>query len=334
MKIQLLIAVSERDYAEHLAKILASAYGDVFDVALCTSSDTLSGLLGSRRYDVGLFSPDTAPGVSPDRVRVPLLLGELAGDGDGAMPAIAKYRRVSAIVSDILELYAKTQGAGAGGSGSAAPITVVWSPYGGCGKTTVALAYAASRVLRGEKATYLDLEPFSSTEAFFPESGKSISTVFERLDASVELLVKSIEKRDSGSGICYFSRPDNYDDMNVLSADDTELLARRVAACTERLVIDTAGGYDEKQLRLLDMANEVLLVVDGSKVGRVKLSQFCEQNDLFKRIQKKTVLVANKGADTSCLPGTDAVALPWVNAKEPSLVYKTLSSGYFDAVEK
>lgn len=336
MKIQLLVAISDMDYASHFARVLAKAHGDLFEVALCTSVQKLDAMLENHLFDAALFSVDIGEACSLDHIRMPLLLQgeETLSETVKSIGVVRKYQRISSIVSDILEQYAKIDSGSHGAAAGKAQVTVVWSPYGGCGKTTVALAYAACQSVKGAKTTYLDLEPFSSTEIFFSEAGKSISTVFEKMEGNVELLLRSIEKQDTGSGIYYFSRPNNYDDINVLSVEDIALLIQKCAQCTERLIVDTAGSYDEKIRKLMELADEILLVIDDSPIGQEKLQQFRSQSDLFKKVQNKLTLVANRGASIGSFPVRSLVSLPQLTVKDPVSRYKTLSAGYFDTAAK
>jgi Flp pilus assembly CpaE family ATPase len=229
-----------------------------------------------------------------------------------------------------LEGYSKTAVGISGFGGNNARITAVWSPSGGVGKTTVALAYAAQKSVNGGKITYLDLEYFSSTSVYFSESGKSISTAFERLDGNAALLLKAIILKDTGSGISYFSPPNNYDDMNELTADDIENLVLAVSNNSDELVVDLPSVCDERCRKVLEAANAIYLVTDGTKTVTSKSQQFVSQHNLFERISAKIVLVANKGAKVNDTRFRRTVYLPSVSSNDPVSVYKTLSGVSFE----
>ena len=218
MKLRLLIAVTDLDYSNHLSNVLTKSYGNDFELAMCSTSASLEDILQKRAFDIALFSSDLAGARTTGRVKLPVILyGDETTpvEGENSAQMIRKYQRISSLVSTVLELYAKMDGSGRGISSSMGHVTVVWSLYGGCGKTTVALAYATCQCLKGKKATYLDLEPFSSTEYFFGEDARSMSVVFENLETNVELMLKSIEKQDESSGVFYYGGPNNYDDINA-----------------------------------------------------------------------------------------------------------------------
>jgi MinD-like ATPase involved in chromosome partitioning or flagellar assembly len=336
MKIQLLIATSDKDYAEHLSGTLSEKYAETYEVTVCSALERLESLLSARTFDVALFGAEFAPTGELPKIRLPLLLWdgmESGGHSVQGIERIHKYQRISRISSEILESCANiaTGMSEFGGFGNGkANITAVWSPAGGVGKTTVALAYAAQKAADGGKATYLDLECFSSAHVYFPESGKSISTVFEKLNSNAALLLKAIAQKDAGSGITYFAPPNNYDDMNELTEEDIETLVVAVSADSDELVVDLPSACDERCRKIFEKANAVFIVTDGSKTATLKLQQFATQHNLFERIRAKTVLVANRGAKAGDARFGRNVSLPPVSASDPVSVYKTLSGASFE----
>lgn len=330
MRILLLIADSDQDYVEHLSQVLVEKYANVFEVSACSKIQQLSELLAHRGYDVALLSPSFASEANLSKIQLPLLLwdGTVSGRRE-SVEGLRKYQRISSIASDILERCAEVPSIGSGPSGAKAHIAVAWSPAGGIGKTMAALAYAAQQVSTKKRTVYLDLEAFSSTPAFFSEGGKSISSVFEKLDDRAELTLQGIRQEDSGSGIYYFQHPDNYEDISLLTPEDITRLVDAAAANADELVVDLGSGYDQKTAILLTLADTVLLVVDGSKLCRTKWEQFRTQHELYGKIQEKTILVANKGSRYDSSQAAHLVNLPLVKSDDPVVIYKTLSAGYF-----
>ena len=202
---------------------------------------------------------------------------------------------------------------------------------GGCGKerTTAALAYAAQRAGEGKKSLYLDLEAFSSGPVYFSQNGKSISSVFEKLDENVELLLQSIRQKDAVSGIFYFSQPENYDDISILTQEDVRLLVNASVQGIDELVIDLSSTFDDKIQMLLELADRILLVTDSSRASQQKLEQFRTQHSIYEKVREKTIQVANKGFRIHSEEGEHAVLLPLVKSRDPVTVYQTLSAGFF-----
>ena len=331
MKIHLLIANSDCGYVEHLSRVLTENYADTFEVIVCSSEDKLIELLEERRLDIALIEPSLADHVPLSQIRLPLLLwdgiAEL-GEQSKNITKIRKYQRISTLAGQVLERYAGVSSLDAKFDGEQrGQITLVWAPAGGCGKTTTALAYTAQKVSEGKRVVYLDLEPFSSTPVYFREDGKSISSVFEKLDGNVDLLLQSIRQTDSGSGIFYFCHPDNYDDIAILTAEDMEKLIISSAKDVDEVVVDMGSAFDQRIAEIMELADQIMIVIDNTQIARMKWQQFRTQHCIYEKIDSKILMVANRGASFEKIHRT--VLLPLVQSDDPVVVYKILSAGYF-----
>jgi len=331
MKIGLLIATTDKDYADRLTGTISKRYADTLEISVCSSEERLSDLTAANRYDAALLEPGFVSAVKPGSVQVQFLLSDGSGSGveGGELRALRKYQRVSSMVGQILEGCAEINKS-AVLSANRAQITAVWSPAGGVGKTTVALAYAANRATGGRMVVYLSLESFSSTPVYFPETGRSISKAFEKLESNLQIFLLGIRQQDSGSGILYFCSPENYDDINILTAADVEKLITGCAAEIDELVIDLSSQVDLRTQKAFGMADKVLLITDPSMASQTKIKQFICQHNVFGQIQPKTILVNNKGANLSEERINKTVMLPMVQTNDPISVFKTLSGSRAD----
>ena len=336
MKTQLLIATDDCDYAGHLSNILAEKHADVFDVNVYSTVEHIREQLAVRKFDVALLECNMTEGLDLESVRLPLLLcseDENTQDISGEFKKVYKYQRISSMVSNILELYAKVLTNEHGLYLRRARITAVWSPMGGVGKTTSALAYCRGKASAGKQVMYLNLEPFSSVVTYFDETGKSISAVLEMLEpgeGNLQMLIKGIRRQESG-GITYFCRPDNYDDMNIITPENVAALIEACSEVTDELVIDMSCICDERTRKIFELADRVFLVTDPTCSAQNKLAQFASQNNTFQCIRGKATLIANKGAVIGEPLIDTIVYLPYIRSEDATAVYKTLSCVSFDA---
>lgn len=330
MRIQLLIASEDKDYCQHLSRVLAERYADTFEVSICSTHDKLAATLTGHRYDVALLSVQMAQDAKLDKVTLPLLLwDDAAAEWNGQELAnVRKYQRISHLTGDVLGRYAKVAGRKNLPDSDRVRICAVWSPAGGTGKTTTALAYAAQQVAAGRKTVYLDLEYFSSTSVYFPADGKSISEAFENLDGNLELMLQSIRCQDAGSGIYYFCAPNNYDDMNILTPENIEELVLAAGRGVDEVVLDLSSVCDERCHHIMNLADRILLVTDSTPRSLTKLQQFQSQSNLFEQLRDKITLVCNMGAQATA-PVARTVTLPSLRADNPTSVYKSLSAHKF-----
>ncbi|MCL1793412.1 MAG: hypothetical protein FWG34_06055 [Oscillospiraceae bacterium] len=329
MKMKLLIATADSDYAEHLSGVLSEKHSETFELFVCTSADRLHKLLSGGKFEIALADPEFVSSENFSSVSLLLALsdqGELIGDGGGDVKKICKYQRISSIVGNIFEHYSKISGAINGSGTKISSISAVWSPSGGSGKTTVALAYACRKVSEGKKATYLNMENFASTPAYFQGMGKSISKIFENFESNIRMFVTAVRQTDALSGISYFGEPENYEDMNILSENDIENLILACAAETEELVVDLSSGCDARTKKVFELADAVLVVCDPSSTSQAKLKQFANQHDIFGKIKSKIVLINNKGAEIQGLDIERSIQLPFVNSEDPVSIFKFLAN--------
>jgi len=333
MKIQLLIAAAERDYSEYLSNTLSAKYADTFVVGLCSSREKLNDVLSAKKYDIILVEPEWISTMNKKNVK---LIIALTNEQSSLLETlqdvvkVQKYQRISALVSDILEHFADVASGFIDVNKERGQIVAVWSPTGGIGKTSVALAFATRSVSSGSTVTYLDLEYFSSSDAYFTQEGKSISVLFEKLSSNAELLVKGIRQHDSGSGIYYFSPPNNYDDINELTKEDIVALTNNCARVSDVTVVDLPSICDKRVQAVFELADVILLVSDDSKTAVSKLNIFISQHGVYEDIRDKTRLVLNRGSklDNTCFD--KIINLPRVQAGDPVSVFKTLSGNSFD----
>jgi len=331
MRIRLLIATQDASYSDHLSNWLTGKHADMVDVCVCSARGRLTELLAARNFDVGLLEPPLIENTDLDSIKLPLVLWPEEGDApvhENGLKTLSKYRRISGMVGDILEQYSKVLSGENGTNTKRARVTAVWSPVGGVGKTTVALAYAAQKAAEEKQVLYLNLEPFSSVPVFFSDTGKSISAVFEMLEAhegNIRMLIRSIRKLDASIGISYLLGPENYDDINILSENDVAALVTACAGETDELVIDLSSVCDERTRRIFELADRVFLVTDPSATARIKYSQFASQHNVFERVRGKAALVANRGAVPGESPVDTVITLPYVQSADASVVCRTLT---------
>ena len=328
MRIKLLIATGDVTYAGLISEYISQHHSDTMEISVCNTSQCLGEILAARKYDVALMDATLIKGADTEAIHLPMLLWteHETVDVSDEFKKVQKYRRISSIVADVLEQYAKVSGNRCPSGSGTANITAIWSPTGGAGKTTVALAYAASCALEGKEVFYLNLESFSSIPVYFSERGKSISTVFEMLDSgegNVKMLLQGI--RCIESGITYLCSPDNFDDICILSAENIIELVTSCAEITDELVIDLSCACDVRTRQVFELANNVLLVTEPTTSAQVKLSQFASQNNVFESIEEKTTLIANKGAVIDEPITNSLISLPFVQSNDSTGIFKALS---------
>lgn len=332
MRVKMLVATTDTEYAKLVSDNISEYHADKIEVSVCSSTELLEEILSKRKYDVALLDSVMLESADMNSIHLPIFLWSeneatrLAAD----IVRINKYQRISAIVATVLERYAKVSRRRHDSDEKCAKITAVWSPAGGVGKTTVALAYALSNANDEKDVFYLNLESFSSVPGYFSDSGKSISIVFEMLDnhdGNVKMLIQGICSRENG--ITFLCGPDNYDDICILSDDNIKELVAACAQLTDELVIDLSCSCDSRTRQIFELADKVLIVTEQTIQAEAKLLQFTSQNDIFESIKEKATLVANKGAQIQ-KPFTESlIFLPVVQPGSATGICRILSETAF-----
>ncbi len=331
MKINLIIASEDTKYSKHISQYLSEFFADTFAVAVCTNKEMFAKQISSIMFDIALVEATFIPLVNSN-VKLPLLLWENGQDiynDIGNYIKVKKHQRITTIASELLQNFAKIAPNYNSMNGNSSKVTVVWSPCGGVGKTTVALAYAANRIARGKKVLYLNLENFSSVETYFNISNESISTVFESFESNLEILLKAIVQTDDATRIMYFSPPNNYDDINILSKEDLIKLIDGCSLLADEIVVDISSQCNSNAITIFEIANTILLVIENTITSHKKLFQFLNQNSIAQKQEEKLVLVQNKGASLSQTKHKK-ISLPHINSNNAVAVFKALSSSNFE----
>lgn len=334
MKLQLLIATTDAGYSSSLSKALYKNYSDILQVSVCSTVELLHEQMNDNKYDSVLldreflfrFFPEVSQTLAI-KVTELLLINDFSffmRDQSEHMLRIntknlEKYQRVSFFVQELMSFANVTIE-----QTNSTQITVVWSPAGGTGKSTVAMAYATKKTSE-KKVVYLDLGYFSSVPVYFKSSNKGISWVFSQLDGNLNgIHLEGVAEVDSSTGVIFFGCPDNYDDMNVLTLLQIESLIKSVAAIADEVVLDMPVVCNEMTKKVFDLASKIFIVSDVSLSSKQKLLQFCTQSNVYSLNKEKITLVANKGSVISW-DGTQ-IKLPLVQSNDDIIIFKTLST--------
>lgn len=330
MKIRLIVATNDAIYAEKFYNGAMQQRDDV-DVSICTDYAKLDAIMSTSFYDVCMIESDGANFVDRNKAKLWLLLRDDhkdTGSNFSELQYVEKYQRISTLLSQVIGLYAQIapEAAVPGKNGK---ITVVWSPAGGVGKTTLALAKAAGAAREKKKVRYLNLESFCGTPVLFQEPGNSLSAVFEEMFENVALQIQGLQSIDRSTGMSYFGQPANYDDLNMLTCEETGLLIKAAQCDVDELIIDLSSICDKKTVETFEIADQIVLVTDNSRIAQCKLQQFMTQNNVYRKFMNKMMLIANKGATVSAAQEISMIRLPLIQSTDPIAVYTKLAANKF-----
>lgn len=187
------------------------------------------------------------------------------------------------------------------GSGErAGHILIVYSPQGGAGKTTISTSIAAGLMKEGIKVLLVDADlQFGDIPVFLNLQAQS--TIVELADSvedlDTELFENIVMSHESGLKVLLGpARPEFADEVRAKPGAVAQIL-EKIATNYDFIVVDTASGFDDVLLPLLDVATRILLVATPTLTS-IKNVRFVL--DLFDQLgypQEKTMLVLNRTSE-------------------------------------
>jgi MinD-like ATPase involved in chromosome partitioning or flagellar assembly/DNA-binding NarL/FixJ family response regulator len=141
-------------------------------------------------------------------------------------------------------------------------VTVVFSGKGGVGTTTIATNLAVSLAQQEKKKVALidyDLQFGDISVLLNLSEGKNIGDmVRDESEINDEILENYMIRHFSGIDI--LPAPLFPQDAEYITADHTEKILQLLKKSYDYIVVDTAGSFDEINLRVMDLADRILLV--------------------------------------------------------------------------
>lgn len=301
MIIKVVIADKNQEYLERLVSGLEK-YTDL-NLAVYSDEESLADAFQVRKYDVLLFSPEIYTKESDyysARADLKIMLEDretrITGEYTDAK-RIEKYQRISCIYRKILEFYSEVCGRTSTRSEEYTSIVAYYSPVGGAGKTTVALASAAKYAMQGKRTFYISFEDIASEDCYLPQGeDKGLSDLMLHIDRNTNISMKMQgmmkTKTDNFFYLNHFNNPNDIFDMRT---DELQYLieAVRNTGLFDVIVIDMGSGIDAKNLLIFDKADRIVLVERPDAISQRKMTCFFSQQHILNEYGNKMVRIIN-----------------------------------------
>lgn len=285
MNISIAIADANRNYLERLVEVLQEY--EELSVSMFTSAELLEQALQSKRFDIVLFDPD----ISETKLtffNVRLCMCLYSEDAQNTMlyadfDKVIKYQRVSKMYKEIIKTYADKAGYLADFDHSQnTKIIAVYSPIGGCGKTTVALALASRMASYGKSILFLTLEQLDSSACMNPNTaeGDGITMLIEAIDenANFELKLKGIMKNGS-NGFSYIEGFERIVDYNTVTKEEMDNVIGKIRKCGnfDFVIIDMESHINNIGQVVFEQADHIVVVERSGEISFKKIEMFAQQ---------------------------------------------------------
>jgi cellulose biosynthesis protein BcsQ len=249
--------------------------------------------------------------------------------------SLKKYQRISNIYKKILELYADVcQNFDVSGSSKTMTIAV-YSPIGGSGKTTFAIALANYLSLMGRRTLYINMEEIASDGCYFAQSDdKSMSDLMQYIGSNINFKVKlqgiQQTKKENLFYLNHFKSPN--DIYEIADSELEDLFSQLSKSGLYDFVIIDMGGYlDHKAIKIFECVEKIVLVDKNDKVGKYKMDRFMSQAHIINEYAYKMVRIINFGnaiKDELAYKIQFAGAIDYIQGGEQEKIINTLTERY------
>lgn len=294
MAINIVIADKHEEYVRRLTSYIKKNYGDTYEIETFNSQTDLVKRISKGKCEILLVSPGLYdPALYLKNIKLPVvLLGEEPFQPVDKMKwQISKYTRISSLLTYLDEKLEEVE--------RNRPIVYgVFSPAGGVGKSTMALAAALAYVQQGKKVLYVNLEEMDGTGMFFEEKPTIPKEVAnKKQEDQYDAFLSTGILQDPQSKIMYLKR-----DLLGMHQQTREVLALLIERMIDQelaniVMIDFGTASSELSEELLSNVDYLLLVSNAQTHAVYKLSQWLEQMYAKEEIKEKVRLIINEAKE-------------------------------------
>lgn len=300
MILKLAVAVEDQSYVKRLMDVLEDY--DNLNLSVFTDKESLEMTLGNKKLDVLLFEPSFYhERMMQGAVTLPIVLLDEEYDLPEELKDLDKinrYNRISQIYRRILELFSERSGnVGELSGANGVRITAFYSPTGGAGKTTVALAVSDRMAAQGIRTCYLSFEEAASEGCFLPQKAEHglselLGCLGEQMNYSMKLQGLLQKKGDC---LYYLNHFDSPNDFYEMKEEEMEELVGVVsnAGFFDHIVMDLGCSMGQKNIKAFELANRIVLLERNNQMAVSKQKVFYSQMHIMNLYGEKMLRVKN-----------------------------------------
>ena len=319
--IRIVLADTNMEYLKRLEMVLAD-YKDLA-ISIYSNKEALENALRSKKIDILLFGNTIYDGqVSLNKETLAVMLydsDEPVPETCSAFKKVNKYQRIGTIYQQVMyeySEYARSKGVVIGGAKT--KTIAFYSPIGGSGKTTLALATAIKLSIEGKKTFYLNFEDLASDECVLPNANeKGISEIASVLESNVDFKIKIQgllqQKNDNFFYMKHFDSPN---DIYELSGEEREKIIDIIenTKLFDVIILDMGTSMNPDSLKPFDIAEAIVLVERNSTISNKKMEAFLSQTHILHQYKAKMSRVLNYYTGTESGVASDIPIVATINA--------------------
>jgi len=289
--LKLVIADSDKWYAENLGNYIRAADGSRFNVSVFTRVSSITDFFGTggSGADIFLASPDMLPEdiPQPDAGTVFILGSGNTCDSNGRFPSIYKYQPADRLLSELMEKYLEKNPGAAFPlrSDKKAHVIQVFSPQGGSGKSVISFFTALQYARMGLRTLYLNIESISCANSFIcPAAGREsdfpkLLYYLKKYKKNLSHRVNSLKSYSSELKIYHFGQTCSSYELDETTAEDMESLIQELkySGLFDMVVLDADSALSRRNAASLCGSDRIVLVILQDAIGLKKLDNFCKE---------------------------------------------------------
>lgn len=311
-KIKIVLADSDVLYLSKLTDYFVEKT-NMFDVCSFTAKESMLKYISDKqnKVDIIVFSEDlTDEAIGAADIPAKIFFSDGTFSDVTGFEAVNKYQKAEKIINALLMIYAEKTGRmeAVTTGDKQTKVIGVYSPVGGCGKTTLALALSMHIANRGKRVFYLNYEIINSTtELFYTAPQGSMSDVFlsvQTKGANVGLSIVANKYSDKMTKINFINPPESALEMNELTISEQIRLMRELDSLGEfdAVIADFDSGFAQSKIDLLDVCNVILMPFTSEPMSlckiRLMMNEFRIRGELESLFQKIRLAVNKSDGHT------------------------------------
>ena len=301
MKIKVAILDSDYDYLRKISRVIENSYTDKVQLFTFTNKEYAYQGIRGNKIDVFLAAQDFD--IDQKSLSARCVFAYFTDSVEVKYykdkRCIGKYQKVEFIYKEILSIYADNAmetGERFADSAFNSKIYTFLSPAGGTGSSTLAQAYAISRIKRGIKTLYINLEQFSDVSSVFQGNGiGDLSEIFYSIKSKKNNIRLKIESsvKTSIEGVNYFDSCVTPFDFYELTKDEVKSFVDNISGSDmfDCIVLDCDFNFSENMSEVLANSKKIVLVDNGTSVSNQKTRKAVAAFDIFEQ-QKDMNLIS------------------------------------------
>ena len=298
MRIRLGLIDNDTRYTSLLASFFNKHYAERLELYVFDSFQSFMQNSRRSRVDVLLANPNILEGTEgiPSNVSVAYLSQSPDVESIRGVRAVCRFQKADLIYREVLSIYSEIEKGEVYRMGDTnSRILLFRGVSGGVGTTTTAVACAISLAKMGKSVLYLNLEENGVISHLLRGEGNDTLTdvlfVVKSGHSNITLKLGSKVKKDD-SGVYFFEPFRVMLDGCSLSKEDVKQLidALRISGSYDYIVLDLNRQASDVMQYVMNLAEKVILVCDGSEASVEKAKRLIEALAILDDRDEGTIL--------------------------------------------